>query len=261
MNNLNKYANTLDFTGRTVIVTGGLSGAGREIAKVFIESGASVILTFNSSAALADSMREEFPDADLSFYHLDQSKTSSIEAFASELATDGTEIDCLINNAGIYPAKDIDEIDTDDWDEMMETNSRGPFFLAKAIRPLMRKAGASIINVSSINATNPSRTLAHYGISKAAVEMMTRAQAQAFGSQIRVNCVAPGLIYKEGQDEFIPGWTESYIERSPLHKLVLPEEIGKTCLFLASDLASAITGQIITVDCGIGLAPCFYNEL
>ena len=256
---MNKYAQAVDFTGKTVVVTGALSGAGREIAKVFIEAGADVVLTYNRSAGAGESLRAEYPDAAMRFCRLDQSDPEAIGNFARELAEAGVRVDCLVNNAGIYPAIDIDELTVDDWDAMLDTNTRGPFFLARALKPLMNK-GASIINISSINATNPARKLAHYGISKAAVEMMTRNQAQAYGADIRVNCIAPGLIFKEGQDEFIPGWTDSYKERSPLHKLVYAEEIGKTCLFLASDLASAITGQTITVDCGIMLAPCFFND-
>ena len=140
----------------------------------------------------------------------------------------------------------------------------GSLFLSRSLRHLEDgKRVALMDEVTLLNPYlhNPARKLAHYGISKAAVEMMTRSQAQAYGPEVRVNCIAPGLIFKQGQEEFIPGWTESYKERSPLHKLVLAEEIGKTCLFLASDLSSAITGQTITVDCGIQLAPCFYNEL
>lgn len=257
---MNRYAEKLDFTGKNVIVTGALSGAGREIARVFIESGANVILTFNHSYRGSEWFMENYPDRNMLFFRLDQSDMDSIAAFAEQIRDTGLQIDCLVNNAGIYPAKDISDVEPGDWDDMLDTNARGPFFLVKSLLPVMR-TGGSVVNISSINATNPAKGLAHYGISKAAVEMMTRSQAQAYGNKIRVNCIAPGLIYKEGQDEFIPGWTESYIQRSPLHKLVLAEEIGKTCLFLASDLASAITGQTITADCGIQLAPCFYNEI
>ena len=142
---------------------------------------------------------------------------------------------------------------------MLDVNAKGVFFLSQKIRPLMKRG--SMINISSINASNPARRLAHYGASKAAVEMMTRSQAQAYGPDIRVNCNAPGLIFKEGQDEYIPGWSDSYRERSALGKLVDPEEIGRLCLFLASDLSGAVTGQIITADCGVSLAPYFYNEI
>lgn len=256
---MNRYADMLDFSGRTVIVTGGLSGAGRSIADVFIESGARVIMTYNSSEAAAEEVREKWPGRDLLFMRLDTGSMESIDAFISELKAQDISPDCLVNNAGIYPAKDIDSVTPEEWDRMLDVNAKGVFFLSQKIRPLMKRG--SMINISSINASNPARRLAHYGASKAAVEMMTRSQAQAYGPDIRVNCIAPGLIFKEGQDEYIPGWSDSYRERSALGKLVDPEEIGRLCLFLASDLSGAVTGQIITADCGVSLAPYFYNEI
>ena len=256
---MGKFADMLDFSGKTVIVTGGLSGAGRAISEVFIESGADVIITYNSSGLAVDEMKAKWPGRKLEFRQLDTGSMVSIDEFVRALADGGTAVDCLVNNAGIYPAKDIDEVTPEEWDRMLDVNARGVFFLSQKIRPLMKRG--SIINISSINAVNPARRLAHYGASKAAVEMMTRSQAQAYGPEVRVNCIAPGLIFKEGQDEYIPGWADSYRERSALGKLVEPEEIGKLCLILASDLTSAVTGQIITADCGVSLAPYFYNEL
>ena len=256
---MSRYSEMLDFTGKCVIVTGALSGAGRDIAGAFIESGADVILTYNRSGSAADEFKKQWPGRNMRFMQLDQSSNASIDAFAAALKADGVKVDCLVNNAGIYPSKDITQITEAEWDAMMDTNAKGVFFLTKAVIPLMEKG--TVINVSSINATNPSRWIAHYGMSKAAVEMMTRAEAASYGSNIRVNCIAPGLIYKEGQDEYIPGWSDSYKERSPLHRLVTAEELGRICLFLASDLSSVITGQIITADCGIMLSPCFYNSL
>lgn len=257
---MNRYAEMLDLRGSKAVITGALSGAGEYIAHAFADAGASLILTYNSSGEAAEGFRRRHPDCDAAFLRLDQSDTDSVSDFVSALADRGETIDCLVNNAGIYPAKDILRITPDDWDRMIDTNTKGPFFLSQRLLPLMKR-GASIINISSLNATNPSRDLAHYGISKAAVEMMTKNLAQACGDKVRVNCIAPGLIFKEGQDRFIPGWADSYRERSPLHKLVEPDEIARTCLFLASELSSAITGQTIAVDCGIQLAPCFANEL
>ena len=256
---MSKYAEMLDFKGKTVIVTGGLRGAGRDIADVFIEAGADVIITYNASEAAVDEFKAKWPGRDIEFMHLDTGSIESIDEFVGELADRGSSVDCLVNNAGIYPAKDIDEVTPEEWDRMLDVNAKGVFFLSQKIRPLMKRG--SIINISSINATNPARRLAHYGASKAAVEMITRSQAQAYGPDIRVNCIAPGLIYQEGQDEFIPGWADSYRDRSALGKLVEPEEIGNLCLILASDLTSAVTGQTITADCGVSLAPYFYNEL
>ena len=256
---MNRFCDMLDFTGKTVIVTGGLSGAGRAISDVFIGSGARVIMTYNRSGDSKDDVIRAWPGRDLEFMHLDTGDMGSIDRFTDALKEKGIQIDCLVNNAGIYPAKDIDQVTPEDWDAMLDVNAKGVFFLSQKIRPLM-KHGA-IINISSINASNPSRNLAHYGASKAAVEMITRNMAQAYGPDIRVNCIAPGLIFKEGQDEYIPGWADSYRERSALSKLVEPQEIGKLALVLASDLTSCITGQVITADCGVMLAPWFYNEL
>ncbi|MBQ1430942.1 MAG: SDR family oxidoreductase [Firmicutes bacterium] len=256
---MNKYAELLDLSGKTVIVTGGLAGSGRSISEVFIESGARVIMTYYSSGDLKDEIVRKWPGRDLEFIHLDTGSIKSIEEFVNTLKREEVSVDCLVNNAGIYPPKYIDDVTPDEWDSMLDVNARGVFFLSQKIRPLMKKG--TIINISSINATNPAKNLAHYGASKAAVEMITRSQAQAYGPDIRVNCIAPGLIFKEGQDEYIPGWSESYRSRSPLGKLVEPEEIGMLCLILASDLTSAVTGQVITADSGVMLAPAFFNDL
>ena len=169
-------------------------------------------------------------------------------------------IDFLVNNAGIYPAKPLMDVSESDWDAMLDCNTKGVFFLSREAAKRMKEGGA-IVHISSINATNPAGQLAHYGISKAAVEMMTRNMAQVFGPMgVRVNCVAPGLIWKEGQEKWIPGWRESYCERAPLGRLVQAEDVGNTCAFLCSPLASAVTGQVLTVDCGVLLAPCFDNR-
>ena len=118
--------------------------------------------------------------------------------------------------------------------------------------------GGAIINVSSINATCPSDTLVHYGTSKAAVEFLTKGLAHDWGKYgIRVNCIAPGLIDAPMLDQWVPGWRESYCERAPLGRLVSPEDLGNAAIFLGSPLASFITGQILTVDGGVLMAPAF----
>ena len=256
---MNRFSEMLDMSGKTVIVTGGVKGAGASITDVFLDSGADVIATYNKSIAMAETLAAQWAGRNIEFMQLDTGSIESIDEFVKALEDEGRTIYCLVNNAGIYPAKDIDQVSLEEWDSMMDINARGVFFLSQKIRPLMEKG--AIVNISSINATNPARRLAHYGASKAAVEMLTRSMAQAYGPEVRVNCIAPGLIFQDGQDEFIPGWSESYKERSALNKLVMPDEIGRLCLLLASDMTSAVTGQIITADCGVSLAPYFYNEL
>ena len=228
----------ISLINKTVLITGGASGAGRAIVKEFAETG---------------------PDIRIKGYRFDQGDLNQIDELVDMVMKDFGHIDVLVNNAGIYPARSLDTMTEKDYDDMMNINAKGVFFLSRAVSRVMKQG--SIVNISSINAVNPASKLIHYGMSKAAVEMETRCLAYELGPDIRVNCIAPGLIYKEGQEKFIPGWSESYTERSALHRLVDPAEVGKAAVFFASDLSSAVTGQILTVDCGVSLAPYFFNEV
>ena len=250
----------IDFKGKTVLITGGASGAGVSIVKQFALNNCNVAFTYNNSKQDADCLVNELSNQiKIKAYKFNQADISQINPLINEILKDFGQIDVLVNNAGIYPSKSLNNISEKDWDNMLDINNKGVFFLSREVAKVMNVG--SIINISSINASNPASKLIHYGISKAAIEMQTKCLAYELGPNIRVNCVAPGLIYKEGQEKFIPGWRESYIERSALNRLVDPSEIGKACIFFASDLASAITGQILTVDCGVSLAPAFYNEV
>jgi len=252
----------LDFTGKTALITGGARGAGAAIVRQFARTGANVAFTYRGGAmeaqALVDALHAQ--GVNVQAFPFDQSDISGVSALLDAVEAAFGPVDYLINNAGIYPARPLMDVSEDDWDEMLSCNTKGVFFLSREAAKRMQNGGA-IVNISSINATNPADQLAHYGISKAAVEMMTRSMAQSFGPMgVRVNCVAPGLIWKEGQEKWIPGWRESYCERAPLGRLVQAEDVGNTCAFLCSPLASAVTGQVLTVDCGVLLAPCFDNR-
>ena len=240
----------IDFKDKIVLITGGMSGAGQKIVEQFLKTGATVLTTYNHTQP---------KDERVKAYRLDQSDLSEIKELVSKIVEEYGHIDVLVNNAGIYPTRSLKDMSEEEYDEMFDTNTKGVFFLSREVAKYMDQG--SIINISSINATNPASKLIHYGMSKAAVEMMTRCLAYELGPKIRVNCIAPGLIYKEGQEKFIPGWRESYIERSALKRLVNAQDIGNTAIFLACDLSSAITGEVITVDCGVNLAPYFDNSL
>ena len=247
----------INFKDKVVLITGGVTGAGLTITKKFAKANADIAVTYNNSNP--SDLLNELKDINIKAYRFDQKDIKQIDPLIHNILNDFKHIDILINNAGIYPAKGLDKIQESNFDEMLDTNNKGVFFLSKQVAEVMESG--SIINISSINATNPASKLIHYGISKAAIEMQTKCLAYELGPNIRVNCIAPGLIYKKGQEKFIPGWVESYTERAPLHRLVYPEDIANTAMFLASDLSSAITGVIITVDCGVSLAPYYYNDL
>ena len=257
----NAVCRAIDYTGRNVIVTGGASGAGVGIAHRFAEAGANVAITYHSNGAAAAEKALRAFGGKAEAYALDQRDVDSIPGVLNAIARDFGGIDVLMNNAGIYPHQNNLDMSREEWDEMQESNTRGVYFLCQAAAKIMKeqKDGGAIINVSSINATCPSDTLVHYGTSKAAVEFLTRGLAHDWGKYgIRVNCIAPGLIENPMLDTWVPGWRQSYCERAPLGRLVRPEDLGNAALFLGSPLASFITGQILTVDGGVLMAPAFF---
>ena len=255
----------MDYTGKNVVVTGGASGAGVGIAMRFAEAGANVAITYHSNevAATAQVERLKAFGGKAEAYCLDQRDVPSIREVIYSIARDFGGINVIVNNAGIYPHQNNLDMSQEEWDDMQASNTRGVYFICQAVAKVMmqQKDGGAIINVSSINATCPSDTLVHYGTSKAAVEFLTRGLAHDWGKHnIRVNCIAPGLIDSPMLDTWVPGWRQSYCERAPLGRLVTQEDLGNAAIFLGSPLASFITGQIITVDGGVLMAPAFFWE-
>lgn len=262
---LNSVSNAVDYTGKTVLITGAAQGSGAGIAKRFAEAGADVVITYNRNDKAAQEKVAEFKKvgSKAAAYHLNQLDTETIDLVIQQIYKDYGRIDCLVNNAGIYPHQNVFDMSEQEWDAMMNSNARGAFFVSQSVAKVMKEnGGGAIINISSINATNPSDMLVHYGASKAAVEMITRGLAHSLGKYgIRVNCIAPGLIDAPGLDKNVPGWRESYSSRAPLGRIATPADMGNVCIFLGSELASFVTGQIISVDGGVLLAPCYdWNE-
>ena len=255
--------NTIDLKNKVVLITGGASGAGFKYVKYFAQTSCDIAFTYHRKTNDVQSLITELsPKIRIKAYKIDFNDISSIKDTVNQIENDFGQIDVLINNAGIYPSKEIHQIEENDWDEMFAINTKATFFINRFVSDVMNKnKGGSIINISSINATNPNINLLHYGSSKAAVEHITKNLAVSLGEKVRVNCIAPGLIYRENIEKDIPKWVTSYKERSPLKRLVECKDIANTAIFLASDLSSGITGQIITVDCGITLSSSFdYKE-
>lgn len=257
----NVVCKAVDYTGKTVIVTGAAQGSGAGIARRFAEAGANVAITYKSNDVLAKERVKEFTELGVkaAAYHLDQTDVSSIDPVITSIKQEFGRIDVLVNNAGIYPHQNVFDMKTYEWDAMQDSNTKGVFFVSQSVAKVMKEqGGGAIINVSSINAQNPSDTLIHYGVSKAAVEMMTKCLAHVLGPMgIRVNCIAPGLIDAPMLDTYVPGWRESYTERAPLGRIATSTDMGNVCVFLGSELSGFVTGQVIAVDGGVLLSPCY----
>lgn len=237
---------------KLAIVTGGGRGIGRGITQQLLDNGAQVLIAQRQPVdeELAARSNVHTVCVDLS------QKQAPYEIAVAAQALGGADI--LVNNAGFMFEMHIQDMGEDDWDQMMAVNMRAPVFLAKALFEQMReKESASIINIGSIEGIGANPLHAAYCASKAGVHGFTRALAVDLGKEgIRCNAIAPGWIntdlsndYINGQPEPAQAWQGLY-EMHPVGRTGEPEDIGAMVVFLASQGAAFITGQVFTVDGG-----------
>ncbi len=244
--------------GKKAIVTGAGKGIGAGIARKFVENGADVLVNYNSSGSKAEELVKSLNDlgSGKAFaFKADVSSVQEIKSMVQAALDEFGRIDILVNNAGMITRKNFVSLTEEEYDYLMTVNVKGPFFCCQEVVPLMLKQGkGSIINISSISglAHPSSLTFPDYVASKAAVIGMTRSLAVNFGPQIRVNTVAPGAI-----DTDMLQLEESQLKRIAeeafLKRRGTPEDIANACVFLASDEADFITGEILTVSGGRGM--------
>ena len=243
---------------KTVIITGGNKGIGLAISKVFADHGYSVFV-----GAREDTKELRALAGDISFIKTDV-KTEKGHQNLVQAALDKTgRLDTYINNAGFSAWRSIENIDEEFLTNVLDTNLKGVFWGCKSALAVM-KDGANIVNVSSIAGKRGSSNNAAYSASKFGVNAITQSLAKEVGKKnIRVNGVCPVIIPTNGLIEALDnpespayGNVDGFIDdfcktQAALPRLPTAEEIGKSCLFLASDDASAITGQSINIDCGV----------
>ena len=246
----------LDFRGAVVVVTGASAGIGAGIATRFAEAGADVVVHYRGNQAGARAVAAEIQKLGRRAVTIkaDVSESSggadlinaAVQAFGS--------VDVLINNAGSYPASPLVDMAEAEWDRVIADNLRSVHVCTQAAARAMierRKSGA-IVNIASIEAENSAPMHTHYTAAKAAVVMYTRTAALELGGKgIRVNCVSPGLIWREGLDRDWPEGVNAYKEAVPLGRLGTDADVADACLFLASRAARWITGANLLVDGGI----------
>jgi 3-oxoacyl-[acyl-carrier protein] reductase len=241
--------------GKTVLITGASRGIGSGIARVFAQNGANVAFTYSSSEAPALALQEELSKLGVKVkaYKSDASSFEACEKLASEVMSDFDSLDALINNAGITKDNLLMRMSEEDFDKVIEVNLKSVFNMTKAFqRVFLKQRNGSIINISSIVGVKGNAGQANYAASKAGMIGFTKSVALELGSRnIRANVIAPGFIETEMTDKLDEAVVEQWRAGIPLKRGGTPEDVANSCLFLASDLSSYITGQILLVDGGM----------
>jgi 2-dehydro-3-deoxy-D-gluconate 5-dehydrogenase len=246
----------LDLSGRTAIVTGGAMGIGLGIVRRLHEAGANVVvadLDLTTARAAAEALVARRSRSALAV-HSDVSDPAGVERMVSDTIEAFGEINILVNNAGIYPAAPLAELDVQTFRRVIDVNLTGLYLCTKAVsaRMIEQARGGRIVNVTSIDALHPSMVgLAHYDASKHGAWGFTKNVALELAPhRIWVNAIAPGGILTPGVGEMDQTALEAFEAMIPMRRLGDPDDIGRAALYLASDLSSYMTGSQIVVDGG-----------
>ncbi len=239
--------------GKTALITGAARGIGRSIALKFASEGAHIAFSDLRLDEATQILEEEIRGmgVEAMAYVSDASSFSDSEILVTQVIEDFGTIEILVNNAGITRDNLLMRMSEADWDLVMKVNLKSVFNLTKAVQKIMLKNRfGSIINMSSVVGVKGNAGQANYSASKAGIIGFTKSMAQELGSRnIRCNAVAPGFIDTEMTAKLSEEVKREWAEKIPLRRAGLPEDVANSCLFLASDLSSYITGQVIHV-CG-----------
>jgi NAD(P)-dependent dehydrogenase (short-subunit alcohol dehydrogenase family) len=242
---------TVDLTQRVALVTGGTRGIGLGIAQALREAGATVVTC----------SRSEVPDA-ADHRVCDVRDPEAVAALVDGVVADHGRLDVLVNNAGGAPSAAAATASPRFHDKVVGLNLLSPLLVAQAANAVMQQqeAGGSIVNISSISAHRPAPTIAAYAAAKAGLDSLTRSLAVEWGPKVRVNAVDVGLCRTEQTDDHYGDDARvAAIERTiPLGRMARPDEVGHVVVFLASDLASYVSGARVACDGG-GEPPVFLH--
>jgi 3-oxoacyl-[acyl-carrier protein] reductase len=238
---------------KTALITGASRGIGEAIAIKFAENGANVAFTYLSSEERAKTLEDKLTALGVKArgYKSDAGDYAASEQLANDVLKDFGSIDICVNNAGISRDNLLLRLTPEQWDEVMQANLKSVYNLTRqVIKPMMKARKGSIINLSSIVGVKGNPGQSSYAASKAGIIGFTKSIAQEIGSRnIRVNAIAPGFIETDMTHYLKDGGGEKWFEKIPMQRFGKPEEIADVALFLASDMSSYVTGQVISA-CG-----------
>jgi 3-oxoacyl-[acyl-carrier protein] reductase len=241
--------------GKTAIITGASRGIGRGIAKIFVENGCSVAFTYNSNKEAADNLVAELSSEEVKVkgYKSNAANYNEAQKLVEEVLVDFGSLDILVNNAGITKDNLLMRMSEEDFDQVIEINLKSIFNMTKAIqRTFLKQRHGSLIHMSSVVGVKGNAGQSNYAASKAGMIGFSKSVALELGSRnIRSNVIAPGFIETEMTDKLSEDVVQGWRDGIPLKRGGQPEDVANACVFLASDLSSYITGQVLHVDGGM----------
>ncbi len=243
---------------KNVIITGASRGIGEAIALKFADQGANIAFTYRSSEGKAKELEEKLKSKGVKAkaWQSDAAQFSDCETFVGEVLKEFGSVEACINNAGISIDNLLLRMSEEQWDQVIQTNLKSVYNMTKLIiRPMMKARNGSIVNMSSIIGMRGNAGQSSYAASKAGIIGFTKSIAQELGSRnIRCNAIAPGFVETDMTGYLSEGETaKNYISQIPLGRFGQGTDVANVALFLASDLGSYVTGQVISVCGGLNM--------
>ncbi len=243
----------MSFEGKVVVVTGAAQGIGRQIALNFAKLKAKVVILDLVEETLKEAQKELSNHSECLYYVVDVTDSKGVEEALNKIIDNSTKIDILINNAGITRDNLALRLSESDWDKVITVNLKGAFLCSKlCAKYMVKQRQGKIINISSIIGIIGNPGQANYSASKAGLIGLTKTFAKELGSRnICVNAIAPGYIQTKMTDVLPDKVKEEMLKRIPLNRFGTSDDVARAVLFLASDRADYITGQVLVVDGGM----------
>ena len=239
----------MNLDGKVALVTGGARRVGRAISQALAAGGADLVINYNTSADEAEALKRELEKMGrrITTFQADVSRPNQIRALLQHVRDEFGRVDIVINNASVFEASPVLQITEEMWDRVIDTNLKGPFFVAQTAALLMNEhGGGTIINIADLSAFQAWPSYVHHGISKAGLVHLTKTLARALGPDIRVNGVAPGTVLPP--DDYDGTGSDGTSDRRVVTPRGTPEDVTRAVEYLLE--SNFVTGQTVLVDGG-----------